>query len=317
MATVDAPPSGAPTKKSLRSKRLMRPAAATNTINDTKNDDEEAIPAVPELAKNNEAIPELAKTNDDEAVSELVKNTEPAEDIAIVAVDTDTETLKTTGKTVDPGSEEEEFVEANESQLSSRHGSPQIKGARPRLDSSFGGQQPVLSPTVSPTNQSLFEPVTVEEEPLFDLGAKVEEPLFDLGAKVEEPLFDFGVAGEEPMFGLGVTGEEPLFDFERADSGATAKEEEEPSMFAVTPEAEQRTAPPVVEANEAETDADNLIQLLSSTSEAAEEAGIPGEDTISSDVQATIDEDTSVRKNPALGRSISLRYGSGTIGERR
>ncbi|KAJ1922591.1 GTPase-activating protein, partial [Coemansia sp. S17] len=298
-----APPSGAPTKKSLRSKRLMRPAAAaTNTTNDTKNDDEEAIPAVPELAKNNEAIPELAK-NDDEAVSELAKNTEPAE---IVAVDTDTETLKPTGKTVDPGSEEEEFVEANESQLSSRHGSPQIKGARPRLDSSFGGQQPVLSPTVSPTNQSLFEPVAVEEE-----------PLFDLGAKVEEPLFDFGATSEEPMFGLGVTGEEPLFDFERADSGATAKEEEEPSMFAISPEAEQRTTPPVVKANEAETDADNLIQLLSSTSEAAEEAGIPGEDTISSDVQATIDEDISVRKNPALGRSISLRYGSGTIGERR
>ncbi|KAJ2022407.1 GTPase-activating protein [Coemansia sp. RSA 2530] len=308
-----------PVKKSLRSKRLMRPGS-----NAAKKD---------------------IKTPDPDILS------------PVAAAETDTETLKASGR-VDPGSDEEEFVEASESQTSSRQGSPLIKGGRPRLDSSFGGQPTSLS-TVGDEVQELGS----IGEPLVEFGSKIEETMTEFGTKIEEPLLEFSPpavvdtmtefgtgAGEEPkLFDFGSVAEpktsdfgsveaptafdfgsveaptafdfdkaeEPTaFDFDKVEPKATgfdfdkvepkttgfefdkveptvfdfdtaaAAEESEQSMFAVTPAAEPDTAEPAVEAI---------------VSEAARSASpIPEA------------ESTTAAKS-GLGRSISLRYGGNSL----
>ncbi|KAJ2810028.1 hypothetical protein FBU31_008079, partial [Coemansia sp. 'formosensis'] len=284
MATVDA---GGPVKKSLRSKRLMRPGS-------TAKPSETAPPPIPEVIKNTstEAI-------DNDTASDLAV----ADAADMPVADTDTDTLKTTGKTVDAGGSEDEFVEAV-SQTSSRHASPRVGGGgRPRLDSSFGGKPSSLLAHEEPQLESIDLGASAAEAPtLFDFeqsdfGTTTDESrTFGmakesvLGDIVEEPnAYTSAVTMEEPGT-LGVTIDGPdtfisgatenMFNFERLDLepvvagesnmfdfGVTATEEA--SMFVVSPEAAtQSTAHSISdESQEADADADNLIQLLSSTSE--------------------------------------------------
>ncbi|KAJ2458838.1 hypothetical protein GGF42_001830, partial [Coemansia sp. RSA 2424] len=263
---------------------------------------------MPSSIKSTETLDQIDETsvvdvavndNDEASATDTLprRKSSTADDTTTVAALTDTdETLRAVvslgGGGGDTGSEHEEvFVEANESQEppppSSHFGSsPRMGGGRLRVDSSFGGM-------------SLSPPIALEEEPTLE--AKDDE------AKEEEEseklmLFDFGRgdAAEKDMFAFSpiVIDEQPsqAEDISLLDEKPSQSEDIERPPQLGDIEKQQPSEPESIEQQlsqaeeaEAEADADNLIQLLSSDS---------------STTGATIASERSGRGQQALSKPI-------------